>query len=381
MQCRQEHVDNDEDNEYNNSSMKKLIFGIVAIIIAGIVVVALHKQGKEEDKQVADVGIETIEGDDGFSIETLSDKDIYFKADTVLPDNPVINDMMDLANGYAILRAAYCDAELWFRFGMVVNNEIGRLKTGTIKDADIRLAAEQYVRKLVLIMPVDTAKWNETDSLLWDQVQEAYKVFANKLSSRFALSHYGQITEKDVQRYIDIEQFIPNYDSIYNLRKRQSEENERYLKLMAEQTPSFDKECLYTVEFAHQRRHEEPHTAIPMLEALIKSGRFSRYLHEVWLTWRVLKQVSQSPSRDGIISNLEYNQMRYRCLNTILEQIVKNPRDIYAINDFCFLATYDNITRYSEYLFGNSAPLEHMMLFPEIFEDSDEDSDEADSAV
>ena len=145
--------------------MKKLIFGIVAIVIAGIVVVALHKQGKEEDKQVADAGIETIEGDDGFSIETLSDKDIYFKADTVLPDNPVINDMMDLANGYAILRAAYCDAELWFRFGMVVNNEIGRLKTGTIKDADIRLAAEQYVRKLVLIMPVDTAKWNETDSL------------------------------------------------------------------------------------------------------------------------------------------------------------------------------------------------------------------------
>ena len=361
--------------------MKKLIFGIVAIIIAGIVVVALHKQGKEEDKQVADTGIETIEGDDGFSIETLSDKDIYFKADTVLPDNPVINDMMDLANGYAILRAAYCDAELWFRFGMVVNNEIGRLKTGTIKDADIRLAAEQYVRKLVLIMPIDTAKWNEKDSLLWDQVQEAYKVFANKLSSRFVLSHYGQITEKDVQRYMDIEQFIPNYDSIYNLRKRQSEENERYLKLMAEQTPSFDKECLYTMEFAHQRRHEEPHTAIPMLEALIKSGRFSRYLHEVWLTWRVLKQVAQSPSRDGIISNLEYNQMRCRCLNTILEQIVKNPRDIYAINDFCFLATYDNITRYSEYLFGNSAPLEHMMLFPEIFEDSDEDSDEADSAV
>ena len=43
--------------------------------------------------------------------------------------------------------------------------------------------------------------------------------------------------------------------------------------------------------------------------------------------------------------------------------------DIYAINDFCFLATYDNITRYSEFMFGNSAPLEHMMLFPEILEE------------
>jgi len=343
--------------------MKKFIFGIVAIIIVGIVSVSLPKQDKEEDRQLVNTAKETIEDDDGFYIEPMSDKDIYFKADTVLPDNPVVNDMMDVANGYAILRAAYCDAELWFRFGMVVNNEIGQLKTGTIKDADIRLAAEQYVRKLVLIMPVDTAKRNGTDSLLWDQVWDAYKSFADKLSNRFSLNHYGQITEKDVQKYME------------------SEENERYLKLMAEQTPSFDRECLYTVEYAHQRRHEEPHTAIPMLEALMKSGKFSRYLHEVWRTWRVLKQVAQSPSRDGMILNLEYNQMRYRCLNTILKQIIKNPKDIYAINDFCFLATYDNITRYSEFLFGNSAPLEHMMLFPEILEDDDENNegDESDS--
>ena len=34
------------------------------------------------------------------------------------------------------------------------------------------------------------------------------------------------------------------------------------------------------------------------------------------------------------------------------------------------------VTRYSEFMFGNSAPLEHMMLFPEILEDNDEDSDE-----
>lgn len=358
--------------------MKKFIFGIVAIIVVGIVVVSLPKQGKEEDKQTTDVDVETIEDDDGFYIEPMSDKDIYFKADLVLPDNPVINDMIDVANGYAILRAAYCDAELWFRFGMVVNNEIGRLKTDIIKDTNTRLAAEQYVRKLVLILPVDTAKRNETDSLLWDQVWDAYKAFADKLSCRFALSHYGQITEKDVQKYMDIEQFIPNYDSIYNLRRQQSEENERYLKLMAEQTPSFDRECLYSVEYAHQRRHEEPHTAIPMLESLMKSSKFSRYLHEVWRTWRVLKQVAQSPSRDGMILNLEYNQMRYRCLNTILKQIVKNPKDIYAINDFCFLATYDNIIRYSEFMFGNSAPLEHMMLFPEILEDTDISNEEVD---
>ena len=36
---------------------------------------------------------------------------------------------------------------------------------------------------MVLILPVDTAKRNETGSLLWDQVRETYQTFADKLSS------------------------------------------------------------------------------------------------------------------------------------------------------------------------------------------------------
>ena len=353
--------------------MKKFIFAIIAIVCIGICVASFPKQGKEGAKPIANVPDDTIAEDAGFYIEPLCNKEIYFKPDTITQDNPVVNDMIDVANGYAILRAAYCDAELWFRFGGVVNDTIRLLRTSVIRDNGIRAAAEQYVKTLVDILPRDTALWNQSDSILWDKVWDAYRAFADKLSSRFALSHYGTITEKDVERYMDIEQFIPNYDSIYNLRKDQSESNERYLKLMAEQNPNFDKQCLYTVEYAHQRRYEEPHAAIPMLEALMASGKFSRYLHEVWRTWRVLRQLAESPSRDGMILNLEYNQMRFRCLDTILKQIIRNPKDINAINDFCFLATYDNITRYSEFMFGNSAPLEHMMLFPEILEDSDEE--------
>lgn len=256
---------------------------------------------------------------------------------------------------------------------MTVNDDIEHIKTDVIKDKGIRESAEKYVKVLVNILPKDTILYKQSDSILWDKVWNAYTTYADALSSRYALDHYGKITEKDVVRYMDIKQFIPNYDSIYDLRHKQSEENEHYLLLMAEQTPIFDRECIYTIEYAHQRRYDEPHPAIPMLEKLMTSGKFSRYLHEVWRTWRCLRQVAESPSRDGMILNMEYNKMRYRCLNTILQQIIKNPQDIYAINDFCFLATYDNIIRYSEFMFGNSAPLEQMMLFPEILEDNDQE--------
>ena len=85
-------------------------------------------------------------------------------------------------------------------------------------------------------------------------------------------------------------------------------------------------------------------------------------LNEVWRTWRCLRQLEESPSRDGMIPNLEYNKMRYCCLETIKDRVYKNPKDIYAMNDFCFMASYGNITRYSEYMYGNSVGLEQMML-------------------
>lgn len=355
--------------------MKKFIFSIICLIVVAIVVASVFQKKEETSNQGTEENNVIDNCGDGFYIETLSDKDIYCPGTYVCvslmpqPKRELYGDMISLANSYAILRAAYCDAELWFRFGMVVNDSIGQVHLDSVWDLEARNAVDKYVKTLVDILPRDTALWNQSDSILWDKVWSAYTTCADKLSKRFALRHYGKITEKDVVKYMDIKQFIPNYDSIYDLRRKQSEENERYLLLMAEQTPSFDRECLYTIEYAHQRRHEEPHKAIPMLEKLMESGKFSRYLHEVWRTWRCLRQVAESPSRDGMILNLEYNKMRYKCLKTILTQIMQDPKDIYAINDFCFLATYDNITRYSEFMFGNSAPLEHMMLFPEILDD------------
>ena len=355
--------------------MKKFIFSIICLIVVAIVVASVFQKKEETSNQGTEENNVIDNCGDGFYIETLSDKDIYCPGTYVCvslmpqPKRELYGDMISLANSYAILRAAYCDAELWFRFGMVVNDSIGQVHLDSVWDLEARNAVDKYVKTLVDILPRDTTLWDQSDSILWDKVWSAYTTCADKLSKRFSLNHYGKITEKDVVRYMNIEQFIPNYDSIYDLRRKQSEENERYLLLMAEQTPSFDRECLYTIEYAHQRRHEEPHKAIPMLEKLMESGKFSRYLHEVWRTWRCLRQVAESPSRDGMILNLEYNKMRYKCLKTILTQIMQDPKDIYAINDFCFLATYDNITRYSEFMFGNSAPLEHMMLFPEILDD------------
>lgn len=359
--------------------MKKSAILVIIAIIASIMAASCYRnRGNSTDASATNIDADTTNvdtfgiGNDSLScyeIETLSDKDIYFKADTVLPNIPVINDMLDLANGYAILRAAYCDAEIWFRLGGVVNEEISQIKVDVIKDKAIQAAAKEYVETLVNTLPRDTALWNESDTVSWNKMLSAYMHFADRLSSRFSLENYGKITEKDVKRYMDVKQFIPDYDAIYKLRKNQTELSRQRLLKLANQAPNFDAKCLYTVEFAHQGSYEEAPLAISKLQDLMLSGTFSRYLHEVWRTWRCLRQLAMSPSRDGAIPNLVYNKMRYRCLNTILRQIIMNPQDIKAINDFCYLATYDNIIRYCEYPYGNSVGLEQMMLFPEILDE------------
>lgn len=340
------------------------------------VINAQSANGVESNAPDIDEDIDDEEDCEGeIPIEILSDKDIYFRPSMKLPNIPVVRDMVDLANCYAIMHAAYCDAELGFRMGIITHDEIKQLKTDIIKDPEARKATKEYVEYMTNTLPRNSEQWDEEDTILWKKVNGAYMKLVEKFSERFALKHYGKITQEDVNEYLDAEQFIPDfYESISSLREEQSEKSENLLLQKIKQARNFDQKCLYTIEYAHQRRYEDDEegskrpSSESMMEELMMSRQYSRFLQTVWLTWRCRKQLKVSPSRDGVILNLEYNDMRYRCLNTILQRIIDNPKDIKAVNGFCYLATYDNIVRYGYAMFGNSVWDDYMMLFPEAGE-------------
>ena len=176
--------------------MKKYIFSIICLIIITVIVASVYQREEETSSQGTENNNDVDKGNDGFHIETLSDKDIYcpgtFVCLTYMPQSKreLYGDMISLANSYAILRAAYCDAELWFRFGMVVNDSISQVHLDSIWDLEARNAVDKYVKTLVDILPRDAALWNQSDSILWDKVWSAYTTCADKLSKRFALKHY-----------------------------------------------------------------------------------------------------------------------------------------------------------------------------------------------
>ena len=317
--------------------MKKFILSVMLMVVAiGIMVELVFCSGKDNKRDAIELG-ETSDDESSMPFETMSDKDIYFHPDLVIPDNPVVRDMIDLANAYAILRAGYCDAELYLRFEMLVGDVISKMDANKILDMGTQASARDYIHSLAKAIPRDTMMWKENDSARYHMIRKACNEFGDRLVQRYALERYGTMTEKDTEEYFDINQFIPNYDSIFNLRA-DTISHARYLKGMAEQTMSFDRRCIYTIEYAAHVEGDEKEQAV-------------------------------SPSRDGIIRNLEYNRMRYRCLNTILRRVAADPKDIKAINDFCFLASFDNITRYGESVFGNSVLMEYLQLFPLMDDD------------
>ena len=58
-----------------------------------------------------------------------------------------------------------------------------------------------------------------------------------------------------------------------------------------------------------------------LLGDLIESGIYTKYLLEVWLSWRTRAQMNYSPSSFAMIPNNYYDRLRVKCLNTFLSRI------------------------------------------------------------
>lgn len=58
-----------------------------------------------------------------------------------------------------------------------------------------------------------------------------------------------------------------------------------------------------------------------LLGDLIESGIYTKYLLEVWLSWRTRAQMNYSPSSFAMIPNNYYDRLRVKCLNTFLSKL------------------------------------------------------------
>lgn len=176
----------------------------------------------------------------------------------------------------------------------------------------------------------------------------------------------------------DKSKYVANYDEI--LKKRVPEEVDEdelqrltvplQKKYLAEE--DFDAKCIYALEMACYDFPDQ----IDYLGELIEDGRYSKYLFEVWLSWRLRAQdrVFGVSTYSEIPDNL-YDNARLLVAQAYVKHITENPGDTLAKYLLMNLMYTENIHRAGGY-YGNEALGASLILRTRFFLPEEEESTE-----
>ena len=142
---------------------------------------------------------------------------------------------------------------------------------------------------------------------------------------------------------------------------------------LTKQTINFQEYSIYQIELADQYvKHSDSlgdnanETAIEKYKSILDQKKYSIYLFEAWLKWRlVTQQHIYGISKTSDIPNNEYDKMREQVALTILDYITKNDKDEMAINEFLLMATHPIVMRFGDYPYGNQNTVEYHETFDE----------------
>ena len=135
---------------------------------------------------------------------------------------------------------------------------------------------------------------------------------------------------------------------------------------------NFEKKCILAREFAYsnyKNPERDDEQLVAVLDQILRSNQYSPLLGELWLMWRTAlqKNILGSPSNDGAMYNIFYNDMRNHVAMLYITRLAEHPEDDTAFLNFYRLAMEWNITRNSPCLFGNNSNLDDMYLYEELW--------------
>jgi hypothetical protein len=258
-----------------------------------------------------------------------------------------------------------------------VSKSVEAVSVNTIKDANVRKAAQNFKDSLLLIMKTEPEEWDED----FDPMD--------------LLFSYNDVIEKSVayKFYDDEETFVESLDSVMDFAEEMAmdkyqhyldaEEDEQVAVMLGEMATckTFDEQCSLWRNWANcEKSGIDDEWIVVVGCALMKSGKYSPILHRMWITWRAICQgLYFGSSRDSSIPNDFYNEYRKMCYTTCLNRIARHPDDVYAMNCAAAIGGRTNMNRFGQNYFGNEGMIERAMMLPRRYhsdDESDEDSEE-----
>ena len=199
--------------------------------------------------------------------------------------------------------------------------------------------------------------------------------YMNYLYSTYSTNHFVSMTEEKYWQSNDKNTYIKSsdYATYKSLKTTNLKEALTLLDKLTKQTTDFQEYSIYQIELADQYvKHSDSlgdnanETAIGKYKSILDQKKYSIYLFEAWLKWRLVNQQHiYGISKTSDIPNNLYDKMREEVALTILDYITKNDKDEMAINEFLLMATHPIVMRFGDYPYGNQNTVEYHQTFDE----------------
>ena len=235
------------------------------------------------------------------------------------------------------------------------------------RNANCQARAKKLVRMLTTIdyVPKQTEKMASC-------FQELVNVPCD--TPEFLSDEEREATDKDFWVLYDKSKYVADYDEIQKKRLPEEVDSDELQRLSLSlqkkylEENDFDAKCIYALEMGC---YDFPY-AIDYLGELIEDGRYSKYLFEVWVSWRLRAQsrVFGISTYSEIPDNL-YDNARLLVAKTFVKHIEENPSDTLAKLLLMNLIYTENLHRAGGY-YGNEAMGADLMLRTRYFLPEDE---------
>lgn len=196
------------------------------------------------------------------------------------------------------------------------------------------------------------------------EIRDFYEVF-DKFSKPFLKAHLSDVE-------FDPSKIIENYSEIHQKAIRDTLSYRYELLKQVRAELDFQKRCVLAREFAYANfisKERDDKELVAIIDPILRSNEYSPLLYDLWLMWRTAlqKNILGSPSNDGAMYNLLYNDMRNHVAVLFIKILKSNPHDKVAFNKFASLALEYNITRNSSCFIGNNSILDEMSIYDECW--------------
>lgn len=270
----------------------------------------------------------------------------------------------DSYNALVMLHNINSDSQTSARFGED-DESVYKLIADSMQRLDCSIIRNDTLRQYILQARDNVAYY----------VRSAHKKGEGKVEKAFdqafsfVAEHVNPVIENTGEAYkacVARTEYFQSFDSVRAKRGTSDKTYQQELlnHLYLAETPA--ERHVYAIEFAHSDSTNAYFLigAAVLNREFVDNAQYSPYLSEMWLTWRASLSTLIGASSWSYIPNLIYNQKRAQVAQIIIRHIENNPSDILAQGILIDLAGNNNISRFGG-LFGNSAIVEQMSMFPE----------------